>query len=141
MRRNSLILWRLSGLVIGIAVEGLEAQTVTATIDIGDGPLDVAFAPGGQVAYVTINFENKVKVIEAATHTVIDEIGVGWHPFSVAFAPDGQRACVANDDGTVSVIGVATATVTGAIAVGGRPQRAAFVSATTAFVSVPWKSR
>lgn len=75
-------------------------------------------------AYVTINGENAVAMIDTATNTVsATKLVVGSGPFGISIAPDGKSAYVVNgNDDTVSVINTVTKTVNAAtIPVGHQP--------------------
>jgi YVTN family beta-propeller protein len=53
------------------------ANTVIASITVGDNPSGMAVNPAGTRAYVTNAFSNSVSVIDTATNTVIAIITVG----------------------------------------------------------------
>ena len=100
-----------------VSVIQTKSNEVVATIEVGNLPAGVAITPDGKHAYVTNRGDNKVSVIDTATHTVVsvpdgDAIKVQTQPANIAFTPDGRRAYVTNfGSNTVSVIDTATHTV------------------------------
>ena len=100
---------------------------VVSIIDVGQGPLSVAFSPNGKYAYVANEGDDTVSVITVATGEETSTIDVGDYPGSVAFSPNGKKAYVTNfDQDTVSVISVAKGLETDAIPVGDGPGSVAF---------------
>ena len=97
-------------------------NTVTATIDVGNGPYGVAIDPDGDYVYVANNSDATVSVISASDNTVTATIDVGNGPYGVAVMPNGDYVYVANNlDATVSVISTSDNTVTTTISVGNSP--------------------
>ncbi|HXN88337.1 MAG TPA: YncE family protein, partial [Methylocella sp.] len=85
------------------------------------GPVEVAFTPDGQHAYLPNPDTNSVFVGDTATNTVeAATIPVGSGPFGVAVAPDGKHVYV-TDSNNVSVIATASNTVVATIPVGSGP--------------------
>lgn len=86
-------------------------------------PNGVAITPDGTRAYVTVNGQNAVWVIDTATNTVVTTISVLLLPVSVAITPDGTRAYVVDVySDAVSVIETATNSVVANIPnIGGLP--------------------
>jgi YVTN family beta-propeller protein len=79
-------------------------------------------AEAAPFAYVTIDFDFTVSVIDTATNTVVATVPVGSDPFAVAVTPDGTHVYVANNgSNNVSVIRTATNTVVKTIPVGNNP--------------------
>lgn len=75
---------------------------------------------GQTVAYVTINQNNSLSVINTSSNSVVASIPVGSQPSGVASSPDGTRVYVMNaGDNTISVIDTAADTVIATIALGG----------------------
>ncbi|MDV6278221.1 hypothetical protein R3Q06_32670 [Rhodococcus erythropolis] len=100
------------------------ADTVVATVPVGNGPVAVAVTPDGGRAYVTNGSDKSVSVIDTATDTVVDTVPVGAFPAGVAITPDGARTYVTNgSDKSVSVIEIATDTVLATVPVGAFPAR------------------
>jgi YVTN family beta-propeller protein len=100
----------------------VQAQTVPATIPVGQDPEDVAITPNGAYVYVTNLYGNSVSVINTATNTVTTTIPVGINPYFAAVTPNGAYVYVTNSGGnSVSVISTATNTVTATIPVGPDP--------------------
>ncbi|MFC9769407.1 YncE family protein [Rhodococcus jostii] len=83
----------LCALAAGLA-PAAQADTVIATVPVGDGPIGVAITPGGTHAYVANADGGSVSVIETATNTVTATIPVGASPFAVAITPNGTHAYV-----------------------------------------------
>ena len=97
----------------------------TATVNVGDGPVGVAF--DGTYIWVANTVSGSVSKIDPVTGTVIGTpIGVGAGPFGVAF--DGTNIWVTNyGSGSVSKIDRVTGTVIGfPIGVGTSPRGVAF---------------
>ena len=111
--------------------------TVTATIEVGNGPDGVAVDPSTHTAYVTNVDDDTVSVIDEATSTVTVTVTVGGGPLTVAVDPSAHTAYVTNGgNGTVSVIDGATGTVTSTITVGSGPDAVAVDPGThTAYVA------
>ena len=61
---------------------------ITATIGVGQDPLEVAVSPDGTRAYVTNESSDTVSVLNTATNRVTATIGVGKGPYGVAVGPD-----------------------------------------------------
>jgi serine/threonine protein kinase, bacterial len=68
----------------------LANPSVIGTIPIGDKPVDVAFSPDGNRAYVT-NLSNIVSVVDTHRSTVANTIVVGHPTQDLAVSPDGTR--------------------------------------------------
>ncbi len=103
-------------------------NTVTATVNVGTGPVGVAVNPTGTRVYVANYGGNTVSVIDTATNTVTATVNVGTGPFGVAVNPAGTRVYVANfgsitvSGKIVSVIDTTTNTVTATVNVGTGPR-------------------
>jgi len=81
----------------------------------GETPLSVALAGGDRYVFVTNTgsdagtSDNRVTVIETATHRVVDHLEVGAAPLDVAVSPDGARVYVTNSRArSVSVLDAET---------------------------------
>ena len=108
------------------------ANTVTATISVGNNPKGVAVNPSGTRAYVTNFNSNNVSVINTTTNTVAATISVGSGPYSVAVNPAGTFAFVTNfNSNNFSVIDTTTNAVTATVNVGNTPIGVAFNPAGT----------
>ncbi|MBA3922402.1 MAG: PKD domain-containing protein [Nostocaceae cyanobacterium] len=67
------------------------------SITVGASPGSVAINPEGTIAYITVDSNNSVVLIDVATNTVIGSpIPVGTNPQGIAITPDGSSAYVAN---------------------------------------------
>jgi len=103
----------------------LDTATLTAirTLRFNGQPQDLAIAPDGSVAYVSINAPDAiVKVIDvAATEVLTSTPGVphASQPVAVAFAPDGSRAYLAMMSGDVLILDPVTHTVSDTLTVPG----------------------
>ncbi|GAA2344856.1 hypothetical protein Scani_33530 [Streptomyces caniferus] len=96
-------------------------NTVTATIPTGAAPTFVAISPDGTRAYVTINADGLLSVIDTATNAIVADVAVAGASV-VAASPDGTRVYVSGQPtNTVSVIDTATNTVTATVPVGDAP--------------------
>ena len=118
-----------------VSVIDTATNTVTATVNVGSGPVGVAVTPDGTKVYVANGGSNNVSVIDTVTNTVTATVNVGSIPRGVATSPDGTKVYVANYGGnTVSVINTATSTITATVTVGNHPFGVA-VTGTKAFVT------
>ena len=57
-------------------------NTVTATIDVGNGPYGLEVTPDGEFVYVANNTDATVSVIQTSDNTVFDVISVGDSPIA-----------------------------------------------------------
>src|SRR4029079_10197788 len=94
------------------------ADSVIATIPLGDLPQGIAFNPNNGDMYVANHDSNTVSVIDGKTNAVIGSpIPVGDRPVGIAFNEDNGDMYVTNSgsttvsSGTVSVIDGQTNTV------------------------------
>jgi YVTN family beta-propeller protein len=105
------------------------ADSVVATVPIGNNPYGVTVSPDGSHAYAANFSSDTVSVVDTATNTVTATIVAGSHPYGIGVHPDGTRVYVTNSGAdSVSVIGTATNTVTATIAVGGQPRAVAVLT-------------
>jgi YVTN family beta-propeller protein len=109
------------------------ADSVIATIPVGDAPTGIAFNANNSNMYVAHregNFGSGiVSVIDGQTNTVvaIPIRGIGFHPFGIAFNPNNGDMYVASSrSDIVSVIDGQTNTVIAGIQVGNEPYGIAF---------------
>jgi YVTN family beta-propeller protein len=94
---------------------------VLASLDVGDGPLDVV--AGGGFAYVASWGAGTVSVIDAESDALVATVPVGRFPAGLALHPESQRLYVASFfDDSVSVIDTATRSVLSTIPVARRPR-------------------
>ena len=106
-------------------------HAITDTIDIQSVAQRLAISPDGTRLYATIAYNGggALRVIDAATTTVITSITVGDYPGGVVVSPNGSRVYVANvDAGTVSVVNTITNRVVRTITVGALPRNLAINS-------------
>ncbi len=115
------------------------AQTVTATINVGVGPNEVAVNTGTNKAYVANRLDGTVSVIDCATNTVMSTIPMGIEPKGVAVNPFTNKVYVTNiGSDNVSVIDGATDTVIDTITVGNSPYGIAVNPATNMIYVGNW---
>ena len=108
--------------LIALLPQPVSAQTLTASIPIGNGSYGVAFTPNGEYAYVTNQNSGTVSVISTASNTVVATVNLGSLPNAVTVTPDGQYAYITNvGNNTVSVINTATNMLTATVTVGNDP--------------------
>ena len=118
MSKKKLVRGFVAGLLFVCALVGMssmttQADTVVATITVGNVPQKVAINPAGTFAYVTHSGHGTVSKIDLATDTSILTITVGSGPWGVAINPAGTFAYVVNSGhGVVSKIELATDKVT-----------------------------
>lgn len=92
---------------------------------------DVRVSPDGAYCLVAASFDNKVKVIDTSTNTIVADLAVGDFPLQIAFNDDGSKAIVSNYSGnSYSLIDVdgASSSVIGTWSVGEHPLRVAYDS-------------
>ncbi len=80
-----------------VHVTDRQSASTTATLHVGDWPLQVALSPDARRVYVTAYDgarSGSLTIIEVATNTVIDTIMVGAQPIDIGFSPDGARLYV-----------------------------------------------
>jgi len=107
---------------IALLPQPVSAQTLTASIPIGNGSYGVAFTPNGEYTYVTNQNSGTVSVISTASNTVVATVTLGSLPNAVTVTPDGQYAYITNvGNNTVSVINTATNMLTATVTVGNDP--------------------
>ena len=100
-----------------VSVIDTSANTVIATVMVGNQPQGIAITPNGAFAYVA-NCGGDVWVIDTATNKVATKFLVGGCPTAVAFTPDGTRAYVTKANANeVAVIETSSNKVTATIPV------------------------
>ena len=88
-----------NGAINEVIPVNLSTNALGSPITVDDDPFQIAIAPNGATAYVTINNANSgttVQVISISSNTVVGAIGVGTGPEGIAITPDGTVAVVAN---------------------------------------------
>lgn len=102
-----------------VSVVDLSTNKVTATVDVGTGPIGVAVANDGKSVYVSNNGDSTVSVINTSDNEVIATIDdAGDNPEGLAASPDGKFVYVAYDNG-VSKIQTSDNSVVDTMEVGG----------------------
>ena len=105
-----------------VSVIDTSTDTVTATVPVGNCPLEVAISSDGTRVYVANCMSNSVSIIDATKNKVIGTVRVGSYPEGVAVNPDGTKVYVVNAaSNTISVIDTATNNVTATVPVGNLP--------------------
>jgi YVTN family beta-propeller protein len=98
---------------------------LVASIKVGRRPRVVAFLPDGSRAYVTLENDSAVAVVDPVKHALLRTIrleGEGVKPMGLAVAPDGKKIYVTTGRfGKVFAIETATDHVIGSASVGARP--------------------
>ena len=105
------------------------ADSLTSTIPVGDGPLGIAYDFKNGNMYVANFLSNTISVIDGNTNNVISTIPLGSNasPADVAFDSENGKLYVTNfNAGTVSVIDGNTNQVIATLTVGGNPTAIAF---------------
>ena len=106
-----------------VSMINIGADTVSATIPVGDTPMGIAVNLNGTRVYVANQGSNTVSVINTATNTVIGPpISVGPQPYSLTLTYDNSLVYVANSDDTVSVIDTRTNTVVRTVTIDPNPE-------------------
>ncbi|MDY6855314.1 MAG: CFI-box-CTERM domain-containing protein [Thermodesulfobacteriota bacterium] len=95
---------------------------VIDTVEVGRGPIGVAFTPGRDYLYVANSTDGTVSVMRTMDNSVIETIEVGVAPMGVVISPDGNSVYVVNSmDRTVSVIRTTDNSLTETVEVGASP--------------------
>lgn len=96
--------------VSGAAVDVVDARSlrVIDTVTLGGEVTQLLVAAAGDRVYAV--HADRITVLSASTHEVIDTITAVAEPSCVAESPDGSRLFVADYDGAVSVLAVAPTT-------------------------------
>jgi len=114
-----------------IAVIDLDEFEVTASIDVGVGPILLAMQPDGRYLWIANDDPNGgpggVTVVDTHRLEVVGSVATGSGHHELAFTGDSLFALVTNDtDGTVSVIDTQTLGKVADIATGDRPTAVRF---------------
>lgn len=103
-----------------VSVIDTGADTVVATVPVGQDPWGVAVGPNGSFVYTADTATGTVSFVDTSTNTVVNTASVGVAPFGLAIDPSGSRLYVGNNtSSTVSVVSTATAAVTSTIPITG----------------------
>ncbi|MBI1927874.1 T9SS type A sorting domain-containing protein [Candidatus Poribacteria bacterium] len=98
------------------------AQTVVATIPVGNSPIGVGVNPNTNRIYVANSSDRTVSVIDGDTNTVMATVPVQMDPRGVGVNPTTNRIYIANrNSNSVSVIDGGTHTVVTTVGVGEGP--------------------
>jgi YVTN family beta-propeller protein len=108
-----------------VSVIETAGNSLVTSIKVGRRPRVAAFLPDGSRAYVSLENDGAVAVIDAVKHTLLRTIrfeGEGVKPMGIAVAPDGKRIYVTTGRfGKVFALDTSTEQVTGSVEVGERP--------------------
>ena len=97
-------------------------NVVIDTVEVGRGPMGVAFTPDGEYVYVANSTDGTVSIISTTDNSVSETIEVGVSPMAVVISPDGGSVYVVNSmDGTVSIISTTDNSVIETVEVGASP--------------------
>ncbi|MGY1693267.1 protein kinase [Geodermatophilus sp. SYSU D00814] len=100
-----------SGVLSVLALD--DGGRVLQEIPAGVAPHSVAISPDGSRVAVVSFGSHEIRLVDAATDTVVDTGPVGRSPQDVAWAPDGRHLYTTDVDGnTMSVVDAATLDVT-----------------------------
>ena len=125
---NSVSVVQLDG-ASSVEVAEIPCGTIGVTWAATGVSSDVRVSPSGDYCLVAASFDDKVKVIDTATNTIVADLAVGDFPLQIAFNADGSKAIVSNYSGdTYSVIDVdgASSSVMGTWSAGDGPLRVAY---------------
>lgn len=89
-RRTFLSLLVLSTLLL-VSPSAVRADSVIASIGVGDGPLAIAYAPSSDQIFVANHLANTVSVISDRTNTVVKNISLGSAMYPEGLAFDSGR--------------------------------------------------
>jgi len=73
-----------------------------ASVRLGAEPHDLAIAPGGNRAWVTLNGTDELAIVDLRARQVVRSLATGFRPHDILFAPDG-RLWVTDWDGPVHI--------------------------------------
>ncbi|MEO0073811.1 MAG: YncE family protein [candidate division WOR-3 bacterium] len=104
------------------------AQHVETTLEVGRGPVALAFDSVQARLYVANQNSNSVSVVDAARNQVIATIPVGDHPTDIVVNPSLQKAYVccapvSGGNGSVYIINTANNSIIDSVQVGQSPHR------------------
>jgi len=82
-----------------------DGNTVTDTVEVGECPWGVAVAPGGELIYVTVEYDyirgeagvNTITVPDFEAADSVVRLGPDWSPLGMASSPGGDYLYVLND--------------------------------------------
>jgi YVTN family beta-propeller protein len=123
----------------------VSGPAATARIEVGAGPVQVAYAPDGRTAYATLGGAGAVVKIDLAARRVVGRVEVDPRPVQLAVTPDGALLVVASQGtqaapgDTVALIGTDSMRIENVIATGAGPHGVAIdPSGRQAFVTDVW---
>ncbi len=113
-----------------VTVYDRAAGTVLRRIDVtaqGSRPRGIKISPDGKTYAITLEFSDKVLLVDAATFAVTKSAATKKSPYGVSFDSDGKRLFVAaSRSSVIQVFDAATLALQGEIPVGGRCWHFAF---------------
>ncbi len=103
-----------------VAVVDLGTGSVVGKLDVGNGPMGIAFNPVRNRVYVTNTDDGTLTTIDTLNQTIVGTTDVGPTPIGVAASPSGKQVAVAtmgasssSPSSTITILGGAlNATVT-----------------------------
>jgi YVTN family beta-propeller protein len=125
-RIHTAVITGLTALVVVLLAVALWTDHPVRASDADDvdyaSPLELLLSPDGARLYVLCQQSEEIRVLDAASFSVIKNIAVGRVPRGFSLSPDGARLFVTNTwDDTLSVIDTRTLTVTATWPVGAEP--------------------
>jgi YVTN family beta-propeller protein len=108
--------------VIPRTAGSLQSTVFGTSIDVGGGPVGVAYDNANGLLYVTDSATNLTVAVNGSNHAVVGSFPVGTRPGAVAYDDATGYVFVANNGGdNVSVIDTVSGTAIGSIPVGADP--------------------
>ncbi|MDY9927291.1 PKD domain-containing protein, partial [Methanosarcina sp.] len=104
-----------------VSVIDTASNTVTATVNVGYGPLGVAVNSDGTKIYVANRGSTTVSIIDTATNNVTATLSIANYPTGIATNPTKAKVYLTTYYGIVYVIDTITNTVTATLNVGYEP--------------------
>jgi YVTN family beta-propeller protein len=102
-----------------VSIIDTATNNITATVNVGNGPIGVAVNPAGTKVYVANFKSGSVSVIDTDINSVTATVPVGTNPYGVAVNPAGTMVYVTDFVlNTLFVINTATNNVTAKVNVG-----------------------
>ena len=114
----------LLGMALPLIIRPAQAEKHSSTEEFVNyaSPLELLFSPDGSKLYVLCQQSQEVRVLDAATFTLIKSIAVGGVPRGMSLSSKGDRLYVTNSwDDTLSIIDTANLTVMATWHVGSEP--------------------
>src|SRR4030095_5034301 len=111
--QQGLLLYVPNGVSDSVSVFGLDATgsltAATTLTAFGHSTEQTVVRSDQAFAYVTLNLDNQVKVIDTKTNTVVQTLSALTGPRGIAVSADGTRVAVASNTGGTNTVSVFTA--------------------------------